>query len=163
MYLGACLFHNYPVGMQDNLNILYNNVFFIILTGIISVTSSYLTSQARFQDFLLNHELDIRNQKLEELDRVKSDFFANVSHELRTPLTLILSPVENLLRRSEQLPGKVYEALLLAHKNALRLLIINKRVTGYHAFGGERIYALKRKNEFIGVRTRDRRFSASFR
>ena len=58
---------------------------------------------------------------------MKSEFFANVSHELRTPLTLILSPIESLLRRGEQLPGKVHEAMLLAHKNALRLLkLINE-------------------------------------
>ncbi|UCF81977.1 MAG: response regulator [Desulfobacteraceae bacterium] len=35
-------------------------------------------------------QLEIANQRLKELDKVKSDFLSTVSHELRTPLTSVL-------------------------------------------------------------------------
>ena len=42
-------------------------------------------------------ELEEANRRLQELDRLKSDFVSTVSHELRTPLTSIRSLSESLL------------------------------------------------------------------
>ena len=44
-----------------------------------------------------NKEIEIANERLKELDRLKSSFVSNVSHELRTPLTAIEGLADNLL------------------------------------------------------------------
>ncbi|MGZ3423618.1 MAG: ATP-binding protein [Polyangiales bacterium] len=48
--------------------------------------------------FARGQELQAANERLRELDALKTQFFAAVSHELRTPLALILGPAEKLLR-----------------------------------------------------------------
>jgi GAF domain-containing protein len=45
-----------------------------------------------------SRQLESANERLKELDQLKSDFVSNVSHELRTPLTAIKGAVDLLLR-----------------------------------------------------------------
>lgn len=60
-------------------------------------------------------------ERLQELDRAKTNFFSNVSHELRTPLTLILGPLRYLARGDEP-PGGTKTAFAAMHRNAEQLL-----------------------------------------
>jgi signal transduction histidine kinase len=59
-------------------------------------------------------ELEQANRRLQELDRLKSDFVATVSHELRTPMTSIRSLSESLLDGLERgdLPRDVQREVL---------------------------------------------------
>ncbi|MCI4669756.1 MAG: ATP-binding protein [Bacteroidia bacterium] len=61
----------------------------------------------------------------EEIDELKSRFFANISHEFRTPLTLILGQVEQL--REAIAEQTLYPKLDTIERNASRLLdLINQ-------------------------------------
>jgi signal transduction histidine kinase len=59
-------------------------------------------------------------EKLKELDRLKSKFFANISHELRTPLTLILAPVAELAGTVTN--DEARQQVRVIRRNAERLL-----------------------------------------
>lgn len=90
----------------------YLRWWFFLLVAVLLFVSIRLwlhwrTREHRLEQERLEEEVDrqtatIRRQteELEELDQLKSRFFANVSHELRTPLTLLLGPIEYALKDS---------------------------------------------------------------
>ncbi|MEM9328216.1 MAG: two-component regulator propeller domain-containing protein, partial [Bacteroidota bacterium] len=72
------------------------------------------------------HQLElehIEKENMEELQRVKLDFFTNISHEFRTPLTLIKGPLDYLQANRQKLDeAEASEQFGLIQKNANYLL-----------------------------------------
>lgn len=71
--------------------------------------------------FLLYRNRQKTAHKLQEINEMKSTFFANISHEFRTPLTLIKAPAEMQLA-SEELSETHRQQLSSINRNADRLL-----------------------------------------
>jgi signal transduction histidine kinase len=119
IYVIAC---SYVPNSSETTNALLNNLYFLVLTCIISVTAVHFNYRRRFNEFRLKYKLAAQHEELSALDRLKSQFFANVSHELRTPLTLILAPVEKLKSDAANLGPSGQQLLDVIENNALRLL-----------------------------------------
>lgn len=74
------------------------NQFYQLLIGMILLALGLIIV------YLLYKNRQRSNQKLKELDTLKSKFFESISHELRTPLTLIQLPVTKSLDTGEAIP-----------------------------------------------------------
>lgn len=61
--------------------------------------------------------------RLEDLDRLKSDFVATVSHELKTPLTAIIGSAQTLTRRRDRMnPEQQSNLVVMIERQGNRLL-----------------------------------------
>lgn len=63
----------------------------------------------------------VKEEKEQELDQMKLNFFINVSHEFRTPLTLILNPVDKILSSFND-PEEVQKSAQIIQRSSRRLL-----------------------------------------
>ena len=76
--------------------------------------------RARHEAELAGRRVELQNEQLRELDRLKDEFVSSVSHELRTPLTSITGYVELLLEGAVEPESRRH--LEIVQRNAARLL-----------------------------------------
>lgn len=94
------------------------SVFLLLAIAII------LRKQLRERKTLMS-KIEGQAEKLQELDKAKTTFFANISHDLRSPLTLILGALDKVSERDYQiLDTESKELLDVGYKNGKRLLYL---------------------------------------
>ena len=93
-------------------------VYFLIIALILIYFSHFtIIRYATKKKLLLEQK---HNEKIHELDVLRTKFFINISHDLRTPLTLIRGPLDVLLQE-KNLSINVKEKLELIKHNVKRL------------------------------------------
>ena len=108
---------------------------------IIAWTCIVLTISVILYERLFRAEFDARS-KLLELDRLKSEFFANVSHEIRTPLTLAVGSFKSLKNLS--LRPEANELVDLGLRNSSRLLLLISELLDLSKLDSRRMKLKKR-------------------
>ena len=97
-------------------------VYVFLFCSLLWFVYRFVAARIEFREKLMLEQL--KNEKNEELARLKLHFFTEVSHEFRTPLTLIIDPLQRLLSDN---PDKekiaYYHNLMLRNANQLLELI----------------------------------------
>jgi signal transduction histidine kinase len=118
-YVAAAIFAGEPLGAKH----FVSNLMLLADSALISCIGNRVVTNLFVREVTLRIDLEKANERLRELDRLKSEFFANVSHELRTPLTLILAPAASLSRGTQGALAEGQRTLVeTIHRNAARLL-----------------------------------------
>jgi signal transduction histidine kinase/ligand-binding sensor domain-containing protein/DNA-binding response OmpR family regulator len=86
----------------------------------------------------------IENQKSQELNRLKLQFFTNISHELRTPLTLIEGPINRLLKSNF-----ANKELQLVKNNVARLVTLVNQILDFRKIENDKMELNLKKIDII--------------
>lgn len=85
----------------------------------------YIILRVRIDREKLKSEIEnekVQAKRLHELDLMKIRFFTNIGHEFRTPLTLILTPIERIIKTTQD--PKFSTEYNVIQRNAKRLLTL---------------------------------------
>jgi signal transduction histidine kinase/ligand-binding sensor domain-containing protein/AraC-like DNA-binding protein len=119
-------------------------LYFIIVIAVSYKVIQFFRIRAKLENDLRQEHLE--NERQQEFYKMKLDFFTNISHEIRTPLTLILGPVENLEKSTQDHPILNRQVLQIKH-NAERLLrLISELMDFRKAETGNMVLYIQKNN-----------------
>ena len=99
------------------------SLYAIAFAGLLLAARRNIIQRERLTSKLKLEHLEL--EKVQEIDKVKTNFFANISHEFRTPITLILGPLKEMYNGTFK--GDQKATLGVMMRNGRRLLrLINQ-------------------------------------
>jgi len=102
--------------------------------------------------FLVFRELRFREKS--RADRIlfseKVKFFTNVSHEFRTPLTLVLSPLNNLMKKFRNDPSTISHIKIIK-RNADRLLHLTNQMLDFRLIELDKLQLKREKEDIVNL------------
>ncbi|MBL7818416.1 MAG: response regulator [Saprospiraceae bacterium] len=94
--------------------------------------------------------IEAQSAHLQQLDALKTRFFANVSHELRTPLTLMLAPLSTILK-SGTLDNRNFTLVRLVRQNAQNLLKLVNEILDLNKLEANKLELKEDKHVVYGL------------
>jgi len=129
-----------------NLTLKRSRIFLFGLGALVLITIVAAVIFIRNRRIRAQHAIElerVKSEKLQELDHLKSRFFANISHEFRTPLTLIMGPLEKLLSKTENKKDKNELGIAKKYAGKLQALINNLLTISKLESGKMQLHALE--------------------
>ncbi len=133
---------------------------------------------ARTREEMMQVELrkkSVELQQLGELEKLRTDFFANLSHELRTPINLILAALKMIEINDQETEDKTmsnHKYLKIMKQNSYRLMrLINNLIdvtrldAGFLSFNASTwdiIYILKSITHSVAIYAKSKNIALSF-
>jgi signal transduction histidine kinase/ligand-binding sensor domain-containing protein/DNA-binding response OmpR family regulator len=121
------------------------SLYLILVLSLVFYSVQMIIRRER-NKFLIQQERS-ETAKVHEMDMLKLKFFTNISHEFRTPLTLILSPLERIIRTTEN--GSNKDQLKLIQRNAKRLLNLINQLLDFRRLEVQGLTLTIREGELI--------------
>ncbi|PIB34314.1 hypothetical protein BFP72_02160 [Reichenbachiella sp. 5M10] len=96
-------------------------LYALLVLGLVVWVFQAMLNRERLQAKLMLEHMEL--SKMQELDQMKSSFFANISHEFRSPLTLILGPLKAMMEKRDFTSSSDQIAMMLrSAENLLNLI-----------------------------------------
>lgn len=110
-------------------------LYFVAVMGLIYIVWRFKMSRKLFEIYLENERKE--KERIEELNKVKLQFFTNISHEFRTPLTLMVGQLELLMEDRDlslsfkRKMSRIYKNTIHMRNLITELLDFRKQEQGY--------------------------------